>query len=111
MTHRLQLISRRSFLEGLNLAVGGLTLGLFSAEALAHLRLIPTIVLDYPTALAPFEPTVRITTAVYGIHRPGTAYRMDGVPIRLRAFLPSEYPDDREVLTRIEKRLDPADVV
>ncbi|MFP2908639.1 molybdopterin cofactor-binding domain-containing protein [Pyxidicoccus sp. 3LFB2] len=35
MTQRLQLISRRSFLEGLNLAVGGLTLGLFSAEALA----------------------------------------------------------------------------
>lgn len=35
MTRRLQLISRRSFLEGLNLAVGGLTLGLFSAEALA----------------------------------------------------------------------------
>ncbi|WP_164002793.1 xanthine dehydrogenase family protein molybdopterin-binding subunit [Pyxidicoccus caerfyrddinensis] len=35
MTRHLQLISRRSFLEGLNLAVGGLTLGLFSAEALA----------------------------------------------------------------------------
>ncbi|MBZ4420101.1 molybdopterin cofactor-binding domain-containing protein [Myxococcus sp. RHSTA-1-4] len=35
MTERLQKITRRSFLEGLNLAVGGLTLGLFSAEALA----------------------------------------------------------------------------
>ena len=35
MTQRLQLMTRRSFLEGLNLAVGGLTLGLFSAEALA----------------------------------------------------------------------------
>ncbi|QSQ24793.1 xanthine dehydrogenase family protein molybdopterin-binding subunit [Pyxidicoccus parkwayensis] len=35
MTQRLQKISRRSFLEGLNLAVGGLALGLFSADALA----------------------------------------------------------------------------
>ncbi|NMO16585.1 xanthine dehydrogenase family protein molybdopterin-binding subunit [Pyxidicoccus fallax] len=36
MKQRLQLISRRSFLEGMNLAVGGLTLGLFSADALAN---------------------------------------------------------------------------
>ncbi|MFP2929212.1 molybdopterin cofactor-binding domain-containing protein [Pyxidicoccus sp. 3LG] len=35
MTRRLELISRRSFLEGLNLAVGGLALGVFGADALA----------------------------------------------------------------------------
>lgn len=35
MTRRLQLISRRSFLGGLNLAVGGLALGFFSGDALS----------------------------------------------------------------------------
>jgi formylmethanofuran dehydrogenase subunit B len=74
----------------------------FSAQAIARLRQIPTITLDYPTVESPFTPTVRFTTDVYGIHRPGTAYRMDGVPIPLRAFLPSKYPSDCEVLSKIE---------
>ena len=50
-------------------------------------------------------PTVRITTAVYGVHLPGTAYRMDEVPIPLRAVLPASYPSDAEVLAAIERRL------
>jgi formylmethanofuran dehydrogenase subunit B len=47
-------------------------------------------------------PTVRFTTAVSGIHRPGTAYRMDEVPIPLRVVLPVIYPSDEAVLRRIE---------
>ncbi len=47
-------------------------------------------------------PTIGLTTALYGVHRPGAAYRMDGIPIPLRAFLPSDYPSDCEVLTMIE---------
>ena len=39
--------------------------------------------------------TVISSTAVYGVHRPGTAYRMDGVPIPLRAFLPTGLSDRR----------------
>ena len=34
------------------------------------------------------------STAVYGIHRPGTAYRMDEVPIPLRSVLDSPLPAD-----------------
>ena len=55
--------------------------------------------------LAPVEAAVRFTTAVYGVHEPGTAYRMDEVPIPLRTFLPAEYPTDDLVLRRIEERL------
>lgn len=73
----------------------------FSPRAIEHLRRIPTICLDHPTVKSIERPAVRFTTAVYGIHRPGTAYRMDEIPIRLRAILPSEYPSDEEVLTRI----------
>jgi formylmethanofuran dehydrogenase subunit B len=77
----------------------------FSAPALAHLRRIPTVALDHPTVESLIAPTVRFTTAVYGVHRPGTAYRMDGVPIPLRSFLPSRYPSDGDVLNEIANRI------
>lgn len=73
----------------------------FSAAAMDHLRRIPTIALDYPTIDSAIVPSIRFTTAVYGVHRPGTAYRMDEVPVPLRAFLPTGYPSDSEVLKRI----------
>jgi formylmethanofuran dehydrogenase subunit B len=51
---------------------------------------------------------VRFTTAVYGVHRPGTAYRMDEIPIPLRPFLASDYPSDGEVLRMIDEKLSEA---
>jgi formylmethanofuran dehydrogenase subunit B len=75
----------------------------FSSSAKARLARIPTIALDHPTVDSFFPPTVRFTTAVYGVHRPGTAYRMDGVPIPLHACLPSGYPSDDEVLRAIQE--------
>jgi formylmethanofuran dehydrogenase subunit B len=86
------------------LLVGSEGLAQFSEKAIACLSRIPTIVLDYPTADSLIVPTIGFTTAVYGVHRPGTAYRMDGVPIPLRAVLPSDYPSDGEVLTMIEDK-------
>jgi formylmethanofuran dehydrogenase subunit B len=85
--------------------VGSETLDQLSSAAQAHLREIPTIVLDYPNVESILSPAVHFTTAIYGIHRPGTAYRMDEIPIPLRAFLPSEYPSDDEVLQGIQKQL------
>lgn len=78
----------------------------FSEAAVAHLRRIPTITLDYPTEDAPIAPTIRFTTAVFGVHAPGTVYRMDGVPIRLRSFLSSPYPTDVDVLQKIAQHID-----
>jgi formylmethanofuran dehydrogenase subunit B len=73
----------------------------FSQPAMSYLRTIPTIVLDHAAAVPPIDPTVRFTTAIYGIHRPGTAYRMDEVPIQLRPVLDSTLPSDDEVLRSI----------
>jgi formylmethanofuran dehydrogenase subunit B len=87
------------------LLVGSEGVARFSEQAVAQLRRIPTIALDYPTVESSIVPTIRFTTAVYGVHRPGTAYRMDGVPIPLRAFLPSDYPSDDEVLKMIEDEI------
>jgi formylmethanofuran dehydrogenase subunit B len=39
--------------------------------------------------------------AVTGIDAEGTAYRMDGVPIRTRKVLSTDYPSDEEVLSRM----------
>ncbi|MFN0052808.1 MAG: formylmethanofuran dehydrogenase subunit B [Planctomycetales bacterium] len=84
------------------LLVGSEGLARFSDDAISKLRSIPTVVLDYPGVESLIPPTIRFTTAVYGVHRAGTVYRMDGVPIPLRALLPTDYPDDSEVLQRIE---------
>ncbi len=84
------------------LLVGSEGIARFSERAVTHLRRIPTVVLDYPTIQASIALTVRFTTAIYGIHRPGTAYRMDRIPIPLRGVLPDDYPSDSEVMEMIE---------
>jgi formylmethanofuran dehydrogenase subunit B len=87
------------------LLVGSEGVSDLSEQAVAHLQRIPTIALDYPTFDSLASPTVRFTTAIYGIHLPGTAYRMDEVPIPLRAFLPARYPSDADVLNGILRRI------
>ena len=87
------------------LIVGSETLEQFPPAALAHLRAIPTIVLDYPGVESIIPASVKFTTAIYGLHRPGTAYRMDEIPIPLRSCLSSPYPSDDEVLSQIAKQL------
>ncbi len=77
-----------------------------SPTAKAAARQIPTIVLDLPQAEPDFRPTVQFTTAIYGIHHAGTAYRMDEIPIPLRAVLPTVYPTDERVLQAIQAALD-----
>ncbi len=91
------------------LLVGSESVPQMPADAVDRLRSIPTIVLDHPTVAPAIEPTVRFTTAVYGIHLPGTAYRMDEVPIPLRQVLPSSYPSDAQVLEAIERQLPAGD--
>ncbi|NLZ29172.1 MAG: formylmethanofuran dehydrogenase subunit B, partial [Methanomicrobiales archaeon] len=44
---------------------------------------------------------VQIPVAVTGIDAEGTAYRMDGVPIRTRKIFSTDYPSDEEVLSRM----------
>ena len=87
------------------LLVGGESWPEMTEHARDRLNAIPTILLDHPTIEPTFAPTVRFTTDVYGIHRRGTAYRMDEVPIPLRQVLPSSYPSDEEVLRDIIARL------
>ena len=77
----------------------------FPQAAIDHLRSIPVIVLDPKPTHTSQLAKVAITTATYGISVGGTVYRMDDVPLTLRPALPSPYPSDEEVLTRIKQRV------
>ncbi|MCG8449150.1 MAG: formylmethanofuran dehydrogenase subunit B, partial [Pirellulales bacterium] len=87
------------------LLVGSEGIDKLSEQARQHLRKIPKIVLDRAAAEERLPADVAIPTAIYGVHRPGTAYRMDEVPIPLRIVLPSKLPSDAEVLQAISAAL------
>jgi formylmethanofuran dehydrogenase subunit B len=71
--------------------------------AIEHLKRTPTIVLDPKVTHTSRLARVHITTAATGISAPGTAYRMDEIPLPLRPALKSPYPTDEEVMRRIRE--------
>jgi formylmethanofuran dehydrogenase subunit B len=71
--------------------------------AIEHMRRTPTIVLDPKVTHTSRLSRVHITTAPAGIAAPGTAYRMDEIPMPLRPALKSPYPTDEEVMRRIRE--------
>jgi formylmethanofuran dehydrogenase subunit B len=71
--------------------------------AIDHLARIPTIVLDPKVTHTSRISRVHITTAATGISAPGTAYRMDEIPLPLKPALKSPYPTDEEVVRRIRE--------
>ena len=85
--------------------IGSETAADFPPAAVEHLQRIPVIALDPPHVRLAFTPSVRFTTAVYGVHRPGTAYRMDEVAIPLRVLMECDYPSDGEVLGELLRRV------
>ena len=73
--------------------------------AIDHLAKVPTIVLDPHGTHTSKLARVHIPTAPAGISAPGTAYRMDEIPLPLRPALKSPYPSDEEVVRRIKETL------
>lgn len=73
--------------------------------AIDHLANTPTIVLDPKVTHTSRLARVHITTAATGISAPGTAYRMDEVPLPLKPILNSPYPTDEDVIRRIQEKV------
>ena len=88
------------------LILGSETIFDLPSNAQAALRKLPMILIGgtRPTAESG-RGTLFFPTAVYGIHRPGTAYRMDEIAIPLKVLLPSDGPSDADVLGEIHRRL------
>jgi formylmethanofuran dehydrogenase subunit B len=80
------------------LLVGSETLPQFSKGALARFSQIPVVTLDYPASECVVKAQIRFTTAPYGLEAPGCAYRMDEIPIPLKAALPARFRTDDVVL-------------
>lgn len=77
----------------------------FPRACIKHLADIPVVQIDpYANATTAFCD-VHIPVAVTGIDAEGTAYRMDGIPIRTRKVLSTDYPSDEEILGRIYARI------
>ena len=87
------------------LLVGAESISGWTSQSRRALTSIPTILLDIPQAPTAVTPSVRITTAVYGIHAPGTIYRMDEVPLPLRKLCDSDLPTDETVLKDLLQRV------
>lgn len=77
----------------------------FPVQAVKHLASIPTIVIDPKVSMTSLMGDVLIPSAIAGIECDGTAYRMDGVPIRLRKVVDSEFQPDRIILEKIIERV------
>src|SRR5918992_5937752 len=88
------------------LIVGFDALAHLPPRAADHLRRIPTIVVDPRAATETVAIAhVAFATAAGGVHRGGTAPRMDGVPVPLRAPLASARAGDEQVLAAIAARV------
>ncbi len=85
--------------------VGGERIARLPEPSQARLRDIPVIQLDPPGVCCEIPAVVRFNTAIYGVHRRATAYRMDEVPIPLRQILHSDLPSDDEVLRTLLRML------
>ena len=74
-------------------------------EELPRLRELPLVVADARVTATSEAARVAFATAADGIEVPGTAHRMDGVPVPLRAPFAGERPSVEDVLAAIEERL------
>jgi formylmethanofuran dehydrogenase subunit B len=73
----------------------------FPVKAWKHLADIPTIVMDPKINLTSKLANVCIPVAAAGIEAEGTAYRMDGIPLRLKKVLDTDRLSDAEVLSQL----------
>ena len=72
---------------------------------LPGLRRLPMVVVDVRATATSQAARVAFATAADGIEIAGTAHRMDGVPVPLRAPLAAERPSAEDVLAAIAERL------
>jgi formylmethanofuran dehydrogenase subunit B len=77
----------------------------FPKAAVEQLKKIPIIQIDPFPNITTLISDVVIPCAITGIEAEGTAYRMDGVPIRVKKIIESEYWSDEEILGRMLEKV------
>ena len=84
---------------------GEVDAALVVAADLPHVGDLPTVVVDSRATATSESARVAFATAADGIEVPGTAHRMDGVPVPLRAPMATDRPAIEDVLAAIAERL------
>jgi formylmethanofuran dehydrogenase subunit B len=87
------------------LVVGSDPLEDLPERAAETLRAIPSVVVDSRDTATAAAARVALICSTAGVHRAGTAHRMDGIPVPLRAPLPAARPGDEEILAALGARL------
>jgi formylmethanofuran dehydrogenase subunit B len=77
----------------------------FPADSVRHLARIPVIQIDPYWNPTTEVSNVVIPVAICGIEAEGTAYRMDGVSLRMRKLIEPTHMTDVEVLEKITERV------
>ena len=77
----------------------------FPQRALERMAEIPVIAIEPHRTPTTEMADVVIPPAIVGMEAEGTAYRMEGVPIRMRKWLTTDLLPDREILERIVEKV------
>ncbi|MDY6865435.1 MAG: formylmethanofuran dehydrogenase subunit B [Halobacteriota archaeon] len=87
------------------LAVAADPVSNFPRTSVEYMREVPVIQVDpYPNPTTEFADVV-IPAAVAGVEAEGTAYRMDGIPIRMRKIVDTKFLSDEEIFDKILGRV------
>ncbi|AGK61575.1 formylmethanofuran dehydrogenase, subunit B [Archaeoglobus sulfaticallidus PM70-1] len=78
----------------------------FPRASVAHLKKIPVIQIDPFPNMTTLVSNVVIPSAVAGIEAEGTAYRMDGIPFRVKKVVETEYWSDEQILEKMLEKVD-----
>lgn len=70
----------------------------FPKASVAHLKKIPVIQIDPFPNMTTLISKVVIPSAMAGLEAEGTAYRMDGIPFRVKKIIDTEYWSDEKIL-------------
>lgn len=79
--------------------------GNFPQKALERMAEIPIVAIEPHRTPTTEMSDVIIPPAIVGMEAEGTAYRMEGVPIRMRKVVESDLLPDREILERILEKV------
>ena len=79
--------------------------GNFPQKALERMAEIPIVAIEPHRTPTTEMSDVIIPPAIVGMQAEGTAYRMEGVPIRMRKVVESDLLPDREILERILEKV------
>ena len=77
----------------------------FPRSCVQHLAKIPVIQIDPHPNATTHLCRLQIPGSVAGIDAEGTAYRMDGVPIRMKSIITTGVPNDTEILQKLYNRI------